>query len=40
MKRAAERVAKRRICFLKHKGMKRAAERVAKRRVCFGSTKG
>ena len=26
MKRAAERVAKRRICFGKHKTMKRAAE--------------
>ena len=35
MKRAAERVAKIRICFGKHKRTKRAAERVAKRRICF-----
>ena len=39
MKRAAERVAKRRICFGKHKRTKRAAERVAKRRICFGKHK-
>ena len=39
MKRAAERVAKRRVCFGKHKRMKRAAERVAKRRICFGKHK-
>ena len=39
MKRAAERVAKRMICFGKHKRTKRAAERVAKRRICFGKHK-
>ena len=40
MKRAAERVAKRRICFGKHTRMKRAAERVAKRRIYFWKHKG
>ena len=33
------RVARRRVCFGKHKRMKRAAERVAKRRICFGKHK-
>ena len=39
MKRAAERFAKIRICFGKHKRMNRAAERVAKIRICFGKHK-
>ena len=39
MNRAAERVAKRRVCFGKHNTMKRAVERVVKIRICFGKHK-
>ncbi len=38
MKHGVERVAERRRCFGKHKGMKHVAERVVKR-SCFGQHK-